>query len=84
MKLPNGRVVAIDAKTNVDAYLDALDADDEEELETQLDRYAATVSPGAEARRKSYWTSSTRRPSSWSCSSPATSSSTPPWSAARS
>lgn len=58
VKLPNGRVVAIDAKTNVDAYLDALDAKTPEEAEAHLDRYAETVMLQAQKlARKSYWTS---------------------------
>jgi DNA recombination protein RmuC len=58
VKLPNGRVVAIDAKMNVDAYLDALDAKTPEEAEEHLDRYAETVMLQAQKlARKAYWTS---------------------------
>jgi len=58
VKLPNGRVVAIDAKMNVDAYLDALDAKTPEEAEAHLERYAETVMLQAQKlARKSYWTS---------------------------
>jgi len=58
VRLPNGRVVAIDAKMNVDAYLDALDAKTPEEAEAHLDRYAETVMLQAQKlARKSYWTS---------------------------
>ncbi|MSR63453.1 MAG: DNA recombination protein RmuC [Planctomycetes bacterium] len=58
VKLPNGRVVAIDAKTNVDAYLDALDAATPEEAEKHLERYAETVMLQAQKlARKAYWTS---------------------------
>jgi len=58
VRLPNGRVVAIDAKMNVDAYLDALDAKTPEEAEGHLDRYAETVMLQAQKlARKSYWTS---------------------------
>jgi DNA recombination protein RmuC len=58
VRLPNGRVVAIDAKTNVDAYLDALDAKTPEEAERHLDRYAETVMLQAQKlARKAYWTS---------------------------
>jgi len=57
VKLPNGRVVAIDAKTNLDAYLDALDAKTPEEAEGHLDRYAETVMLQAQKlARKAYWT----------------------------
>jgi len=58
VRLPNGRVVAIDAKTNVDAYLDALDAKTPEEAEEHLERYAENVMLQAQKlARKSYWTS---------------------------
>ncbi len=58
VKLPNGRVVAIDAKMNVDAYLDALDAKTPEEAERHLERYAETVMLQAQKlARKAYWTS---------------------------
>ena len=58
VKLPNGRVVAIDAKMNVDAYLDALDAKTPEEAEAHLERYAENVMLQAQKlARKSYWTS---------------------------
>jgi DNA recombination protein RmuC len=43
VRLPNDRVVAIDAKTSFDAYMAALDATTKEERERQLDRYAAHV-----------------------------------------
>src|SRR5262245_20613940 len=58
VRLPNGRIVAIDAKTNVDAYLDALDAKTPEEAEAHLARYAETVMLQAQKlARKAYWTS---------------------------
>ncbi|NOT31784.1 MAG: DNA recombination protein RmuC [Planctomycetes bacterium] len=58
VRLPNGRVVAIDAKMNVDAYLDALDAKTPEEAEAHLERYAENVMLQAQKlARKSYWTS---------------------------
>jgi len=57
VRLPNGRVVAIDAKTNLDAYLDALDAKTPDEAEGHLDRYAETVMLQAQKlARKAYWT----------------------------
>jgi DNA recombination protein RmuC len=56
VRLPNGRVVAIDAKTSVDAYLDALDATDDKKREALLDRYAANVAEQvAKLGRKEYW-----------------------------
>jgi DNA recombination protein RmuC len=55
VKLPNGRVIAIDAKTNLDAYLDALD--EPAEADKHLDRYAETVMLQAQKlARKAYWT----------------------------
>lgn len=58
VRLPNGRVVAIDAKMNVDAYLDALDARTPEEAEQHLARHAETVMLQVEKlARKAYWTS---------------------------
>ncbi len=57
VKLPNARVIAIDAKTNLDAYLDALDAKTPEESEQHLARYAETVMLQAQKlSRKAYWT----------------------------
>ncbi len=56
VRLPNGRVVAIDAKTSVDSYLDALDTDDEVRRDALLDRYAANVAEQvAKLGRKEYW-----------------------------
>jgi DNA recombination protein RmuC len=58
VRLPNARVIAIDAKTNVDAYLDALDARTPEEAEAELARYAEGVMLQAQKlSRKAYWTS---------------------------
>lgn len=56
VRLPNARIVAVDAKTNVDAYLDALDAKTPEEGERHLERYAETVMLQAQKlARKEYW-----------------------------
>lgn len=41
--LPNERTIVIDAKTNIEAYLDALEAEDEPTRETNLDRFAGHV-----------------------------------------
>ncbi len=58
VRLPNKRVIAIDAKTNVDAYLDAVDAKTQEEAEGHLERYAETVMLQAKKlAQKAYWTS---------------------------
>jgi DNA recombination protein RmuC len=43
VRLPNERVIAIDAKTSFDAYMAALDAGAKEERERHLERYALHV-----------------------------------------
>jgi DNA recombination protein RmuC len=56
VRLPNGRVVAIDAKTCFDAYLDALDEQDDVRREALLERYASNVAEQvAKLGRKEYW-----------------------------
>ena len=56
VRLPNERVVAVDAKTSIDSYLDALDATSDEEAEQHLDRYAGNVLTQAQKlSRKEYW-----------------------------
>ena len=57
VRLPNKRVIAVDAKTNLDAYLDALDAKTPEEAEAHLERHAETVMLQAKKlAQKAYWT----------------------------
>jgi DNA recombination protein RmuC len=56
VRLPGGRVIAIDAKTSIDSYLDAVDETDEGRREALLDRYAANVAEQvAKLGRKDYW-----------------------------
>src|ERR1051325_4824159 len=56
VKLPSERVVVVDAKTNIRAYLDALHASTPELAEACLDRFARHVSEQATAlARKRYW-----------------------------
>jgi DNA recombination protein RmuC len=56
--MPNGRALAIDAKTNIEAYLDAIEASDPDEAQRQLDRFARHVAEQAEAlAKKDYWSS---------------------------
>ena len=56
VSLPNQRSIVVDAKTNIEAYLDALIADDPDEAETPLDRCARHVAEQAGAlSKKSYW-----------------------------
>ncbi|RMH24128.1 MAG: DNA recombination protein RmuC, partial [Planctomycetota bacterium] len=52
VRLPNDRAVVIDAKTNLDAYLDALDAPDPDAAEAHLARYARHVLEQARALAK--------------------------------
>ena len=56
VRLPSGRVLALDAKVSFDAYLDAVDCEDEDEREALLDRYAANVVEQVrKLSRKEYW-----------------------------
>ncbi|MDX2117954.1 MAG: DNA recombination protein RmuC [Planctomycetota bacterium] len=56
VRLPNERVVVVDAKTNIRAYLEALEAPTPELAEEQLDRFARHVQEQAQAlSRKRYW-----------------------------
>ncbi len=43
VNLPNGRAIVVDAKTPLDAYLDAVEAEDEEARKTALLRHAQAV-----------------------------------------
>lgn len=54
--LPNDRVIAVDAKTNTYAYIEAVNARDDEERERQLDRFARHVAEQAKKLGdKKYW-----------------------------
>ncbi len=56
VKLPNDRRLVVDAKTNTHAYLEAVNARDDAERESWLDRYAEHVADQVTAlSRKSYW-----------------------------
>jgi len=56
VRLPNERVVVVDAKTNIKAYLDAMEAATPDECEAQLDRFARHVHEQALAlSKKRYW-----------------------------
>lgn len=52
VKLPNGRTVVIDAKTNIDAYIEAINARDPAEAEAHLDRFARHVAEQANSLAK--------------------------------
>jgi DNA recombination protein RmuC len=57
VRLPSERVVVVDAKTNIQGYLDALQAGTPQEAEACLDRFARHVAEQATALgRKKYWT----------------------------
>ncbi len=56
VSLPNDRVIAVDAKTNINAYLEAVNAKDESEREAQLERFARHVAEQAKKLAdKKYW-----------------------------
>lgn len=52
VKLPNGRAIAVDAKTNIEAYLAAVEASSPEEADTQIDRFARHVWEQAQSLSK--------------------------------
>jgi len=57
VRMPSGRSVVVDAKTNIQAYLDAMSAATPAEAEACLDRFARHVGEQATAlARKKYWT----------------------------
>ncbi|MEZ6317557.1 MAG: DNA recombination protein RmuC [Phycisphaerales bacterium] len=63
VKLPNSRVIAVDAKTNIDAYIQAVNARDEHEREANLDRFARHVADQAKKLAdKRYWSGWTGSP----------------------
>jgi len=43
VRLPAGRVIVVDAKTNIDAYVDAIEADSPEAQEAALERFGGHV-----------------------------------------
>ncbi|QNN22302.1 DNA recombination protein RmuC [Planctomycetales bacterium ZRK34] len=56
IRLPNDRVIVIDVKTPIDAYLDATDAVDESQREHHLERHARQVRQKADQlASKAYW-----------------------------
>ncbi len=56
VKLPSGRCVVVDAKTNIQAYLDAINAPTPGEADACLDRFARHVAEQAIAlAKKKYW-----------------------------
>jgi DNA recombination protein RmuC len=58
VKLPSGRCIVIDAKTNIQAYLDAQEATTADDASMHLDRFARHVAEQAAAlSKKRYWSS---------------------------
>ncbi len=56
VRLPNGRVVIVDAKCNIEAYLDAVEADDDVSQSAHLDRFARhVVEQVKKLSDKEYW-----------------------------
>ena len=56
VRLPNERVIAVDAKTNTYAYVEAVSAENEEERQHHLDRFAEHVAGQVtKLGRKGYW-----------------------------
>jgi DNA recombination protein RmuC len=63
VRLPNGRCVAVDAKTNIAAYIDAVEATDPDDARVCLDRFAQHISDQVTAlARKGYWEQFERSP----------------------
>jgi len=58
VRLPNNRVVAVDAKTNTYAYVEAVNAETREEQERHLERFASHMyDQVGKLSAKSYWSS---------------------------
>jgi DNA recombination protein RmuC len=56
VKLPNDRVIAVDAKTNIYAYIEAVNAESDDDREEHLDRFARHVQEQAKKLSdKRYW-----------------------------
>jgi DNA recombination protein RmuC len=56
VRLPNERMIAIDAKVALDSYLDAVEAPTDERRDALLDRYAQNVlEQVAKLAKKQYW-----------------------------
>jgi DNA recombination protein RmuC len=56
VRLPNERIIAVDAKTNISAYIEALKAATAAEAEPLMERFAQTVVEQVQALgKKNYW-----------------------------
>ena len=81
VRLPGGKNIVVDAKAPLAAYLEAIEATDDETRAAKLKDHARQVRNHIAALgRKSYFEQFDSRPSSSCCSCPARSFSAPPWS----
>lgn len=65
VNMPNSRAIVIDAKTNIGAYVEALEADSEAEREVCLERFADHVAEQVgKLSGKAYWDQVSRSPGS--------------------
>lgn len=56
VRLPNERCIVVDAKTNIEAYIDAVESADPTSAEANLDRFARHVAEqAASLSKKGYW-----------------------------
>lgn len=56
VRLPNGRAVVVDAKCNIEAYLDAIEAEEPEQIDAHLERFARHVAEQVKKLSdKRYW-----------------------------
>ena len=63
VRLPAGREIVVDAKVSLEAYLDAVAAESEDDRKTALARHAAQVRSHMNAlSNKQYWTQFTKAP----------------------
>jgi len=63
VKLPNDREIAVDAKTNIGSYLDAIEGGSKAEVEAKLQKFADDVKQQVTAlQKKQYWSQYDRSP----------------------
>ncbi len=63
VRMPSNRTVVIDAKTPMNAYIEAIETDSDDDRETLLARHASQVKDrAAELSRKAYWDALDRSP----------------------